>query len=199
MKRSWFVRNLPNLITASRVAVPPTAWLTYRAVESGRNISATVWFLVTGLLVATDFIDGRLARSLNVVSELGKKLDPILDKLVLFCIFGFFVAAEAHMNLNGMLWFGGGIILGCRISIEIRLAAWARRTQKAGFIPGANWNGKVKFCFDCLAAALGWGLLIWGGRDGATAAALSFCLVLIVATYYGSLSLHEYNAQLASA
>ena len=199
MQRSWFVRNLPNLLTASRIGVIPTTLLGYLAVKNGHTVQATAWVAATGVLTATDFVDGRLARSLNVVSELGKQLDPILDKVVLLCTFGFFVAAEAHMHLSGELWLIAGIALICRISVEIRLAGWARRTQKAGIIPGANWNGKVKFCFDCLAAAVGWVLLIWAGQDRAVAAALAFSLILMVAVYYGSLSLREYNAQLANA
>lgn len=199
MERPWLVRNLPNLLTASRAAVPFTAWLAYLAVKGGHNTAATVWVVVTGLITATDFVDGRLARRLQVVSELGKQLDPILDKVVLLFIFGFFAAAAVQAGVAGWILLVGGAILGLRVAIELRLAAWARRTQKAGLIPGANWPGKVKFCFDCLAATLGWVLLIWGGSDRADIAAAAFTLALVGAVQYGFVSLGDYNRQLANA
>lgn len=199
MERPWLVRNLPNLLTASRAAVPFTALLAYLALEGGHDTAATVWVAVTGIITATDFVDGRLARRLQVVSELGKQLDPILDKIVLLFIFGFFAAAAVQAGLAAWLLAAGGAILGLRLAIELRLAAWARRTQKAGVIPGANWPGKVKFCFDCLAVALGWVLLIWGGSYRADIAAAAFSLALVGAVQYGFISLSDYNRQLAAA
>lgn len=198
-QRPWIIRNLPNLFTASRSAVPFTAWLTYHYLRSGHNGRASAWLVATGLITATDFVDGRLARRLGVVSEFGKQLDPVLDKLVLMAIFGFFAAAVIQADLPIALCLAGGTALAARLGIELRLAIWARKTQKAGEIPGANWNGKVKFCFDCLAAALGWILLIWSGPDRAVISAAIFSAVLLGAVYYGLLSLGDYNRQLAAA
>lgn len=72
--------NLPNAITVGRIAASPlVGWLpltpsaTYRAV-------AFVLFVV---LAVSDYWDGRLARSRNSITDLGKQLDPLADKLFL--------------------------------------------------------------------------------------------------------------------
>ncbi len=68
----------PNLISALRIAaVPVFLWLVF-----GRDdLAAAGWLL--GVLGATDWVDGWLARKLNQVSEIGKLLDPIGDRLAI--------------------------------------------------------------------------------------------------------------------
>jgi len=70
--------TLPNLISSLRIAaVPVFLWLLL-----GRDDPAAAGWLLGGLGV-TDWIDGWLARRLGQVSELGKVLDPIGDRLAI--------------------------------------------------------------------------------------------------------------------
>ena len=68
-------KQIPNLITLSRLVlscfIPPL-------VLSGGIVPAGI---VASFALATDFIDGKIARKLNAVSEFGKNLDPVCDKL----------------------------------------------------------------------------------------------------------------------
>lgn len=76
MDRVWTV---PNVITFVRLAcLPVFVWLLF-----GRdNEYAAAWLL--GVLGATDWIDGFIARRYQQVSTLGKVLDPVADRLLLF-------------------------------------------------------------------------------------------------------------------
>lgn len=78
--------NLPNALTLSRIFVVPllvVVLLTPLAedfVGVGRHILGVALFLAAAF---TDYLDGKLARSRNEVSQLGKLLDPIADKLLI--------------------------------------------------------------------------------------------------------------------
>jgi len=71
--------NLPNILTLARVAAVPVV-LVLLVFESKSNCFwATVVF---SLAAITDWLDGYLARKLEIVTVLGKFLDPLADKLV---------------------------------------------------------------------------------------------------------------------
>jgi len=72
--------NLPNKITLSRIFLVPLIMALYLidAIPYGKLI-ATILFVVASV---TDFLDGYLARKNNQVTDTGKFLDPIADKLL---------------------------------------------------------------------------------------------------------------------
>jgi CDP-diacylglycerol--glycerol-3-phosphate 3-phosphatidyltransferase len=71
--------NLPNAITLTRIAfIPVFLWFTYFESRVDSFIAAAL-FAVTG---ATDFLDGWVARRKNLVTVIGKFLDPLADKLI---------------------------------------------------------------------------------------------------------------------
>ncbi|MDQ6617230.1 MAG: CDP-alcohol phosphatidyltransferase family protein [Actinomycetota bacterium] len=73
------ILTVPNAITTVRLlCVPLFLWLLFRQ-HNGRYAAA--WLL--GVLGATDWVDGYLARRLGQVSELGKILDPTADRILL--------------------------------------------------------------------------------------------------------------------
>lgn len=76
--------NLPNLISAARiVAAPLLAVLPF--VESlGMRFFAFALYLITAI---SDHIDGQIARSRGLITDLGKVLDPLADKLLLVACF----------------------------------------------------------------------------------------------------------------
>ena len=77
--------NLPNAITAARIAVAPViAWL---VVLPSWPIRVAAWVLYVAAAV-TDYYDGHLARSRNLVTDLGRLLDPLADKMLLVCTLG---------------------------------------------------------------------------------------------------------------
>ena len=73
--------NLPNAITMGRIAATPLiATLVINSAWMPR-LSAWVLFIVAA---TTDYVDGKVARDRNLVTNLGKLLDPLADKLLLF-------------------------------------------------------------------------------------------------------------------
>jgi CDP-diacylglycerol---glycerol-3-phosphate 3-phosphatidyltransferase len=74
--------NLPNAITVARIfAAPVTAALILMPVWQLRFVA---WLLYLAAAI-TDYYDGKLARSRGLVTDLGRLLDPIADKLLLAC------------------------------------------------------------------------------------------------------------------
>lgn len=77
--------NLPNAITAARIAVAPAiAWM---IMMPSWPMRLAAWLLYV-VAAVTDYYDGKLARSRNLVTDLGRLLDPLADKLLLVCTLG---------------------------------------------------------------------------------------------------------------
>ncbi len=93
------IRHLPNLISAARiVSVPVLVVLAFLNKEETFK-----WLFLAALL--SDIADGLIARSLNVTSALGTKLDSIGDALLtVAAIYGIVVFHQEFVN-NYMTWF----------------------------------------------------------------------------------------------
>jgi CDP-diacylglycerol---glycerol-3-phosphate 3-phosphatidyltransferase len=130
--------NLPTWITFSRLlGVPFLLYFLYNPTEQYRWISLGIFLVAAG----TDWLDGYLARKLNQVTDLGKFLDPLVDKLL--------VLAPLLMliELDQIPAWGVFLILGR----ELAIAGWrVNQTQ----ISGANIWGKLKTVSQIAAIAL---------------------------------------------
>ena len=76
--------NPANLITWARIAlIPVFVYLMFQAGSSDR-IEPVLWLAVVVYLVATfsDYLDGYLARKLDIITRMGQFLDPLADKLL---------------------------------------------------------------------------------------------------------------------
>lgn len=73
------ILTIPNVITVGRLCLLPVfLWLLF----ANDDRANAAWLLAA--LGTTDFLDGYIARHFNQVSELGKVLDPVADRLLLF-------------------------------------------------------------------------------------------------------------------
>lgn len=72
--------NLPNVMTVGRIAATPV--IAMLVVSAGWQPRLSAWLLYVAAAV-TDYFDGKLARDRNLVTNMGKLLDPLADKLLL--------------------------------------------------------------------------------------------------------------------
>ncbi len=73
-------KTIPNLLTFLRIIMVPVFGVLF---YHGHLIAALIVLIASGL---TDFLDGKIARHFNQVSELGKMLDPVADKLTMITL-----------------------------------------------------------------------------------------------------------------
>jgi CDP-diacylglycerol---glycerol-3-phosphate 3-phosphatidyltransferase len=72
--------NLPNTLTLSRIFLTPLLVVILLTRIDGKEIYGVVIFVVAAF---TDYLDGYIARKRNQVTDVGKLLDPIADKLLI--------------------------------------------------------------------------------------------------------------------
>jgi CDP-diacylglycerol--glycerol-3-phosphate 3-phosphatidyltransferase len=135
--------NLPNWITFSRLLGLPFI-LYFLHEPNDRNLwISTVIFLIAA---STDWLDGYLARKLDQITELGKFLDPLVDKLLVLA------PLLALIELGKIPAWGVFLILGR----ELAIAGWRVNPSLAGStgIKGANIWGKAKTVTQIIAIAL---------------------------------------------
>ena len=139
--------NLPTWITISRLLGVPILLYGLQTSSADPLTAQTRWILVVVFLVVagTDWLDGYLARQLNQVTELGKFLDPLVDKLLVLA------PLMSLVELGQIPAWGVFLIL----ARELTIAGWrVSPSMQSGAVPGANLAGKVKTVVQILAIAL---------------------------------------------
>lgn len=88
--------NIPNMLTAGRLAAAPGVALAFAAFDRpAADVVACVLFVAAAL---TDWLDGRLARAWGQESAIGRLLDPIADKAIVT------IALAALCGVHGLDW-----------------------------------------------------------------------------------------------
>ncbi len=72
--------NLPNAITLLRIGILPVLFLILLEPGEGLSLAIAILFILAAL---TDLLDGYVARRYNIVTRMGKLLDPIADKIIM--------------------------------------------------------------------------------------------------------------------
>ncbi len=99
------LKNLPNALTLSRIAVIPVLIALFYVPGDWARWLACILFTAAGI---TDYFDGFFARSIGQVSELGRFLDPIADKLLVAAVILMLVAFGA---ISGLVVLAALVIL----------------------------------------------------------------------------------------
>ena len=118
---------IPNLITILRLVLIVPLVMSY-------YFDCMIYlYVLLGVVILTDFLDGFLARRLNQISDLGKLLDPIADGLILFT-FSVVLYFESRIDL----WFC--VFYFCRQFLLLILSMTL--LPKADSVYGSNIVGK---------------------------------------------------------
>lgn len=158
--------DLPNMLTLSRIAVIPVIVL---LVAIGAPWSALAASLLFGAAGITDYLDGRLARDMMQLSDFGRMLDPIADKLLigatLMALVGFghlpglgiypaIVIMLREILVSGLREYLAEIRVGLPVT---KLAKWKTGVQMValGLLLAGNEGAKLVW--------LGWVPMDWIG------------------------------------
>ncbi len=136
--------NLPNLITLGRILACPVLFVLVLSPETTHLLTAFILFVFASV---SDLWDGFLARKYDLVSDTGKILDPLADKLLLASTLIPFYLVSQGPDLLGRIPMWGALPLwvlivffGREVAVTL-LRAWAARR---GHVISAGMSGKIK-------------------------------------------------------
>ena len=140
--------NLPNKISLTRICMIPVFVLVFflEGVVPFNFAIAAIIFIVAAL---TDFLDGHIARSRGLVTNLGKFLDPIADKvLVATAMILMLTMKDSLFNLLGvvseMVYIATAIAICVILARELIISAFRQIAAANGIIMAAEKLGKYK-------------------------------------------------------
>lgn len=162
------ILTIPNLLSLFRLAlIPVFVWL---YVGREQNLGTAGILLLSGL---TDVVDGWIARTFHMVSDFGKVIDPVADKLtqiaMLFCL----VTRFPHMRYLLVLLFLKEMLNSMMGLMAIR---------RTGYVLSSAWHGKVTtvLLYTTIVAHLIWFHLPASVSDGLLVACAGMILLSAV-------------------
>ena len=142
--------NLPNKLTLTRILLVPV-FMVFVSLTSLNGIAdgsfQPTYYLIAGIVFAaasfTDFLDGHLARKLNMVTDFGKFADPLADKLLT-------TVAFIYMMRDGVC---SPVVLCIILAREFAVSGlrMVAAGAKDGKVIAANMWGKVKTVLQMLS------------------------------------------------
>lgn len=130
--------NLPNKLTIARVIAVPFFIAAYM---TGYNLIAFVLFVAASL---TDMLDGKIARKYNLVTNFGKIMDPLADKILVYSAFCLMVD-------DGTM---PGWMLIVILAREFTIAGMRTVAASEGTVIAAGMSGKLKTVLQMIAVPL---------------------------------------------
>lgn len=114
---------LPNVLTIARILLTPVVLMLLVTQTLWAQAGALILFFLASV---SDYLDGRLAREMNVHSRLGEFLDPLADKVLVLGTF----ATLAVVRPDTVPWWAVGLI-ALRDVVITTLRTWARSNGQA--------------------------------------------------------------------
>ena len=144
--------NLPNKITLVRIFMIPifVAVFFVGALGAWRFLIAAVVF---ALAAATDALDGHIARSRGLVTNLGKFLDPIADKVLISTAMILLLAAKEEIfgvfaGMTHAIYVATAVCICIIMARELIISAFRQIAATSGLVMAADKLGKIKAVFQ---------------------------------------------------
>jgi cardiolipin synthase len=153
------IATVPNLLSLVRILLIPV----FVALILGEGTEAAGLILL-GAVVSTDWVDGYIARRTGQVSNVGKVLDPVADRLALGAALIALVARDAFplwaallvIVRDGLVLLAGAVLLaGLKVRLEVRWIGKVATFALMCGIPAVAW-GEFGLPLQSLARAVGW-------------------------------------------
>ena len=200
--------TLPNILTIARIALAPVIALLPFIEGWVPKLLAFAVFLAAAI---SDIYDGKLARERGETTDLGKLLDPLADKLLLFAtLIPIYWITRYPMAQYEIPWWGNlplwvAILL---IGREVAMTVFRQMAKKRGVIIAAGGAGKLKtivqdifigatilwFAWKDMAADFGWRqgwLGAWWERLHGAVVAITLGIAVLLTVY--SLGVYIYR------
>ena len=137
--------NLPNKLTVMRMVLIPFMMFFYLATFIPYGIGKIVALAIFIIAALTDLLDGKIARKHNLVTDLGKFLDPIADKILTASVL-FMIIADGTIPAPY-----GAIVVTIIIAREFMVSALRLIAASQGTVLAADIWGKAKTMVQMIA------------------------------------------------
>lgn len=171
--------TIPNLLTLLRLILIPVIVYFY-CFKKDYGYAAII-LVASGI---TDLADGFIARKFNMISNIGKIIDPIADKLTQFVVLICLVTRFPTMLIPCLILFVKELISGI-------IAAFA--IKKSGKVYGADWHGKLStfMLYAMMLLHMLWVEIPFGVSNAAITACTVMMLISFVLYTVRNLSVYK--------
>ena len=142
--------NAATFVTLVRIALMPLIIFFYLSSFDGGKLIALILFVFAA---ATDFLDGWIARRFNQVTDMGKLLDPIADKLLTFLGFLLIFSDVTLLGTLYPIWVAISVFF-IATARDYVINAVRKLAALKNKVLAATWHGKVKSAVQYVAISL---------------------------------------------
>lgn len=135
--------NVPNVLTLLRLLLVPVYVVLF---AKGRKYAALITFMVASF---TDFLDGQIARRYNLITDFGKLMDPLADKIMVLT--AMFSMVFGNQYIPGVIPLLPVLILFVK---EAYMVYGSHRLLKRGLVVQSQMSGKIAHCAFILSLVL---------------------------------------------
>lgn len=171
--------NIANQLTIVRIVAIPLYLLVLYINKEWSNVAATIIFIFAGV---SDFLDGYIARKYNMITDLGKILDPIADKILVAA------ALIALIDLDRLFWWIAVIMLARDFTME----ALRNLAASKGIIIAAGIWGKLKTTFQMVAIGMISFKNVWLGINWYILGQILMYIALVLSIYSAFVYFRDY-------